>query len=199
VEGTPVSLGECTVGNGILNTNCLSSPGPVFQPFENLNGTYPIEHLGVNYVCDVKAWSGPWYGYGVDRAACCNCDELNDPLNATRARMFTFDWHNPLTCYYSCHVCEFHPPPSQPPPAPPSPSPPPPTEPPSPSPPPPVLPPPPLPPQDPPPTDDSSSGLDTAAIAGLAGGGIALLLVCVNIGLGVWWYCTHRVTNFQKL
>ena len=99
VAGTPVSLGSCTIGAGISNSNCDSGNGENYQPMEHLNGTYPITDTdGVKYSCDVRATGG----YGVPRAACCNC-EASDALSATRSVMFRTS--SSYTCYYSCHVC----------------------------------------------------------------------------------------------
>ena len=161
IPGTSTSLGACSLGSGIINSNCDTNLGTNQQPMEYLNGTYPItDGNGVRYNCDVYAKGD----YGVPRAACCDCNAA-DPLSATRTSMY-----KPSSadhCYYSCTPC--HPLPSPPPPSPPpphpspEPSPPPPRPPPdapltphSPPPPPPLPPPPPPPSPPPPPLYDDA-------------------------------------------
>ena len=139
VAGTPVSLGACTIGSGIIDTECNSGNGNNYQPMEHLNGTYPITSNGVHYNCDVRAHGG----YGVPRASCCTCG-ASDALSATRSNMFKTT-SSSYYCYYSCHACN-HVSPSAPPPSA-SPS----VPPPPPLPPPPSLPPPPPPSTPPPP------------------------------------------------
>ena len=131
-----------------------------------------IEHSGVHYNCDVKAMgSANGGGYGVPRAACCNCGEKDDPLKATRARMFTLEENSAYTCYYSCHVCQVVPP-SPPcrnsPPAPPAP---------------PSLPPAP------------------SAVGAIVGGIAGALVVLLAVGACIWkreplkeWYQKHAPT-----
>jgi len=115
VEGTPVSLGECRLGGGIVNANCLANNGNTYQPVEYLNGTYPItDSNGVHYNCDVRAHGG----YGVPRSDCCRCNAA-DALSATRERMFKVG-NAAYHCYYGCRVCT-HTSPSMPPPPSPSP------------------------------------------------------------------------------
>ena len=73
MEGTPVSLGECRLGGGIINSGCVANNGNTYQPVEYLNGTYPItDSNGVHYNCDVRAHGG----YGVARADCWLPDNL---------------------------------------------------------------------------------------------------------------------------
>jgi len=115
VEGTPVSLGVCRLGGGIINSDCLANNGNTYQPMEYLNGTYPItDDDGVHYNCDVRAHGG----YGVPRADCCRCNAA-DALSATRERMFKVT-NAAYHCYYGCRVCT-HASPSTPPPPPNSP------------------------------------------------------------------------------
>ena len=118
MEGTPVSLGACRLGGGIINSECVANNGNTYQPMEYLNGTYPItDSNGVHYNCDVRAHGG----YGVPRADCCRCN-AGDALSATRERMFKVT-NAAYHCYYGCRVCT-HTSPSLPP-LPPSPPPPP--------------------------------------------------------------------------
>jgi len=120
VEGTPVSLGACRLGAGIIDASCRANNGETYQPVEYLNGTYPItDSNGVHYNCDVRAHGG----YGVPRADCCRCNAA-DALSATRERMFKVT-NAAYHCYYGCRVCTHTSPslPPSPPPPPPPPSP----------------------------------------------------------------------------
>jgi len=100
VEGTPVSLGACRTGGGIINSECLANNGNTYQPVEYLNGTYPItDGNGVHYKCAVRAHGA----YGVPRADCCRCGAA-DALSATRERMFKVT-NAAYHCYYGCQVC----------------------------------------------------------------------------------------------
>ena len=115
--GTPVSLGACRLGSGIINSNCVASNGNTYQPMEYLNGSYPItDSNGVHYTCDVRAHGG----YGVPRADCCQCNAA-DALSATRESMFKVG-NAAYNCYYGCRACTYGPPST--PPVPPSPPPP---------------------------------------------------------------------------
>ena len=115
--GTPVSLGACRLGGGIVNSECLANNGNTYQPREYVNGSYPItDSNGVHYTCDVRAHGG----YGVPRADCCRCDAA-DALSATREQMFKVT-NAAYYCFYSCRVCTYGPPSLPPLPPPPLPS-----------------------------------------------------------------------------